>query len=133
MQNTSENTIVTSQNNTLGFAEGSRILKTNSFFQDLTKLMKNIDFYNFYKEHFTDWSNIQTTVFFMKLYTTIDYEYMNRYNEKISDEIMVFMLHKIMTTGSIRKNALKSFRNFQEDFCPNRTEHFRSLLYFDMS
>jgi hypothetical protein len=52
-------------------SSGKKILKDNQFFKDFTNLMRNNEFKQFYQNYFKDWSDIQTMIFYMKLYTTI--------------------------------------------------------------
>lgn len=109
--------------------KGSKILQTNSFFQDLCRLMKNNDFRTFYDKYFNDWSETQVMIFYMKLYSTIQYEYQKRNSNEISDELMTYMLHKIMTTTDTRKYAFELFQNYKE-VDHNKTQEFRNLLTF---
>ena len=109
--------------------KGSKILKTNGFFQDLCNIMKNEEFRKFYDTYFNDWSEIQVIIFYMKLYSTIQYEYQKRYNDSISDELMTYMLHKIMTTSTSRKYAFELFQSYK-DIDHNKTQEFRNLLTF---
>ena len=55
--------------------KGGEILNENKFFSDLCSMMKNVEFLKFYDEYLKDWSDIQCMIFYMKLYTTIDFEY----------------------------------------------------------
>src|SRR5210317_1643516 len=75
--------------------EGEKILKKNDFFRKLMNLMNSTEFNDFYDSYFKDWSDIETIVFYIKLYKTIDYEYNRRFNEEISDEIMTYMLYNV--------------------------------------
>ena len=93
-------------------SEGAKILKKNKFFRDFTSLMRNIEFKQFYFNYFKDWTDIQTMIFYMKLYTTIEDAYFGQYNKSISDELITFTLHKIITTDKIRKVAIEMFKNF---------------------
>ena len=52
----------------------------NPFFKDLVTIMSNPQFRHFYNTYFTDWNEIESMVFFMKLYSTIEYEYQQRFN-----------------------------------------------------
>ncbi len=54
---------------------GSKILKENHFFKEFISLMNNTEFKQFYDTYFNDWSDIQTMIFYMKLHSTIEYEY----------------------------------------------------------
>ena len=109
--------------------KGSKILQSNGFFQDLCSLMKNNEFRQFYTTYFNDWSEIQCMIFYMKLYSTIQYEYSKRYNEEITDTLMTYMLHKIMTTSETRKYAFDLFQNYK-DIDHKQTQEFRNLLTF---
>lgn len=94
--------------------EGKIILSQNTFFQDFISLMNNIEFDNFYKTYFQNWSDIETMVFYMKLYKALEYGYSIQYNNPIQPEIMTFALHKIMTTTQLRKSAIQIFNNFKK-------------------
>ena len=67
----------------------------------------------------------------MKLYTTIDFEYNRRYNNKISSATMTYMLKQIMATDATRKYALDLFADFKESDGHSNTQNFRSLLAFN--
>ena len=95
--------------------EGAKILKKNKFFSDLTKIMKNIPFREFYNEYFKDWSDVQVMIFYMKLYSVLEAEYYNRFSDNITDEIMAWTLYKIMENTSTRKTALQLFKNYKGD------------------
>lgn len=109
---------------------GKDILQKNSFFNDLVKLMKNTEFKEFYNKYFHDWTDIQTMIFYMKLYSTIEYEYNRRFNNNISDELMTYTLHNVMCNKETRKVAMKLFRDFKE-LVHSNTYDFRTLIQFN--
>ncbi len=110
--------------------KGGKILSENKFFSDLCSLMKNVEFLKFYDEYLKDWSDIQCMIFYMKLYTTIDYEYSNRFNNKISDEAMTYTIRQIMENRDTRRFAFDLFKDFK-DISHRNTGSFRTLLNFD--
>ena len=118
--------------------EGKNILKENIFFKDFTSLMRNQEFKKFYNEYFNDWSDIQTMIYYMKLYSTIEDLYFKKYNSKISDELMTYTLHKIITTKETRQISMKLFRFFQgkEDkltiLDKNELNNLESMINFDL-
>ena len=87
--------------------KGSKILYENEFFRDFISLMHNIEFNDFYKKYFQNWSDIETMLFYMKLYKAIEYGYKTKYCVDIDPELMTFTLHKVMTTTALRKSAIK--------------------------
>jgi hypothetical protein len=111
---------------------GKKILKNNQFFQDFTSLMRCQEFLNFYDNYFNDWSNIQTMVFYMKIYSAIEDLYYNQYNKRINDELMTYTLHKIITTTETRKAAIELFKNFKgEDVDSSKLITFKSMINFN--
>ena len=116
--------------------EGKKILKKNDFFQDFTSLMINSEFRNFYNQYFKDWSDIQTMVFYMKMYSTIEEIYFIKYHEHISDELMTYTLHKIITTNETRKAAIELFKEFKGEnneltVNKKRITSFEALIDFE--
>ena len=110
---------------------GRKVLKQNQFFQDLCNLMQNVEFAKFYDNYFQDWTDIECMVFYMKLYSTIQFEYQHRFQKSISDETMTYMLHKIMTNAKSRSYAFDIFKNYKKDFGHASHEGFRKHLTFD--
>ena len=128
-----EHKIVKKNSNEILFEEsiikGNKILCENEFFQDFISLMHNIEFNNFYKKYFQNWSDIETMIFYMKLYKAIEYGYSMKFETNIDPQLMTFTLHKIMTTTSLRKAAMKTFRNFKDSSISDK-EIFCKLLDF---
>jgi len=92
--------------------------------------MKNKEFKYFYDEYFKDWSDIETMIFFMKLYSTIEVEYTSRFNNDINDETMAFMLHSVMSDKKSRSMAFSLFRNFKDHEGSRKIKDFKNLLDF---
>ena len=109
--------------------KGSKILYENEFFRDFISLMHNIEFNDFYKKYFQNWSDIETMLFYMKLYKAIEYGYKTKYCVDIDPELMTFTLHKVMTTTALRKSAIKIFRNFKDSSITDK-EIFCKLIDF---
>jgi len=113
--------------------KGSAILEENNFFKDLIKLMKDNSFREFYNEYFTDWSDIQIMIFYMKLYSVIEQEYLSRFSVTICDEVMSWALYTIMSDQESRQTALKLFKNYKGDFLEidvAETTQFRQQIAF---
>ena len=104
----------------------NNILPKNNFFSDLCLLMKNPQFSNFYNAHFNDWSDIQSIIVYMKLYSTISHSFRSQYNRDITDEEMTFMLHNIMTNSKSRKFVFDIFNKYKSSF--NNSNGFSQQL-----
>lgn len=114
--------------------KGSEILKKNEFFEKLIKMMNSSEFLDFYDSYFKDWSDIETIIFYIKLYKTVEYEYKRRFNNNISPELMTYSLYNILNTKELRKCALEKFRDFKElkHVDMSKNEEFRYLLDFNL-
>ena len=103
----------------------------NPFFDKLVAIMKNKEFREFYDTYFTDWNEIQSMVFFMKLYSTIEYEYQERFNQPIHEKEMSHMLAFVMQNTLTRKYAIDLFQEFKSTIDYQKTKQFRTLLTFN--
>ena len=94
--------------------------------------MNSDEFNDFYDSYFKDWSDIETIIFYIKLYKTIAYEYNQRFNKEISDEVMTYMLYNVMNNTPTRKLALEKFRDFKDNknVDMNKNSDLRYLLDF---
>lgn len=119
------------ENASSSIERGNKIYNSNPFFRDLTGLMNNVEFHDFYNKYFHDWSDIQTMIFYMKLYKAIEYGYQTQYQSKIEPELMTFVLHKIMTTTYMRKRAMEIFNSFKESSLSDH-EMFCKLIDFEI-
>lgn len=108
-------------------SSGSRILQKNNFFSDLVNLMENKEFKFFYEKYFNDWTDIETMIFYMKLYQSITNEYYERFEKEISKEIITYMMQKIMSNENMRKVAIDCFRKYKDQNYKSLT----NLLSFD--
>tara|TARA_Y100000768_G_scaffold388684_1_gene386146 strand:+ start:732 stop:1244 length:513 start_codon:yes stop_codon:yes gene_type:complete len=106
------------------------IKEGNPFFNDLINIMNNYEFKIFFNKYFTDWNEIQTMVFFMKLHSTIEYEFTRQFNTKIDKSEMEIILNKVMENNTTRKMALSLFNDYKQCTDYKNTEKFRSLLSF---
>ena len=111
---------------------GEKILNKNDFFKKLMNLMNCEEFNDFYDSYFNDWSDIETIIFYIKLYKTIAYEYKNRFKEEICDELMTYMLYSVMSNTELRKLAFQKFRDLKENknIDMEKNKEFRYLLDF---
>ena len=110
--------------------KGEEILKTNPFFKNLCSIMKNKEFRQFYEQYLQSWNDVECMIFYMKLYSTIEYEFKERYNMNITDDLMTYTLHEIMSTPQLRKTAFALFKAYEKDLTVSQTKPLRTLLTF---
>lgn len=104
--------------------KGNNILNENHFLRELSELMENEKFNNFFNKYMNDWVGIKSTVTYMKLYT----ELKNKYNEINEDElnknIVVFLLTKIMRNKHLMTASIKTIDDM---FDNNKVEFFDEI------
>ena len=87
---------------------GKEIIKTNDFFYDLSELMENPRFINFYNKYLYNTNEIKTTMIYMKLYENIKNKYKEFTEKDLNKYVNIFLLHHIMTKSRLRRIAIDS-------------------------
>jgi len=99
---------------------GDRILNENHFLRELSELMENEKFNNFFNKYMNDWVGIKSTVTYMKLYTELKNKYSEINDEELNKNIVVFLLTKIMRNKHLMTTSIKTiddmFDNNKLDF-----------------
>ena len=94
--------------------EGERLYNKNEFFRDLSRLMENQEFQLFHEKYLSDWTDIQTTVMYMKLYDDIKKTYLRSFSKDASKELVLFITQKIISNYETRKFIVEKFVDFQK-------------------
>lgn len=99
---------------------GDKILNENHFLRELSELMENEKFNNFFNRYMNDWIGIKSTVTYMKLYTELKNKYSEINDEELNKNIVVFLLTKIMRNKHLMTSSIKTiddmFDNNKLDF-----------------
>ena len=99
---------------------GDKILNENHFLRELSELMENKKFNNFFNRYMNDWIGIKSTVTYMKLYTELKNKYSEINDEELNKNIVVFLLTKIMRNKHLMTSSIKTiddmFDNNKLDF-----------------
>ena len=108
-------------NNKLDIIEkGKKKINNNDFLKELTELMENKKFRNFFNKYMDDWIGIKCTVTYMKLYDELKKKYKEVNDEELDKNIIVFLLTKIMGNKELRPASIKTidqlFENNKLDF-----------------
>jgi len=94
--------------------EGKNIVESNDFLKDLSNLMENEEFINFYNKHMTNWMDIKCTSIYMRLYSEFKNKYKILADTDLDRHIIVFLLRKIMTDKELRPFSIKTIEKMQE-------------------
>ena len=88
--------------------KGLELLEKNEFFKDLTEIMTDTKFSNFYNKYFKTMDDIKTTVIYMKLFNLFKEKYNNLSQKELSNYVNVYLLHKTMTTPVLRTSMISA-------------------------
>ena len=105
-------------------AFGEKRIKENEFFKDLTDLMENEQFLNFYNKHMNNWMNIKSTVIYMRLYNEFKEKYREIKDEELDKNIIVYLLCKIMRDRQLRPVSINIIDNLLQT---GKSDYFKEL------
>ncbi len=94
--------------------EGQRIYNKNGFFRDLSRLMEKADFQAFHEKYLADWSDIEVTMMYMKLYTDIKSKYPQSFERPASKELALFITSKVIGNNETRRFLIEKFTEFKK-------------------
>ena len=93
--------------------EGEKIYNNNTYFKDLHDMMQNKQFRTFYDKYYRNWGEIEVMMMYMKLYESIENEYFQQFNEKISKEKVLYIVKEIIKNKGSRKYTLNKFKELK--------------------
>ena len=107
---------------------GEKRIKENEFFKDLTDLMENEQFLNFYNKHMNNWMNIKSTVIYMRLYNEFKEKYRELNDEELDKNIIVYLLCKIMRDRELRPLSINIIDNLLQSGKSNYFHELETIL-----
>ena len=91
---------------------GKKEIETNSFFNFLNKLMTHPDLRPYIDENFKEWTDIETTIMFIKLYQSIEAEF-KKNNCPINGDEIIAIVKGLITNSVYRQEIVQEMRYFQ--------------------
>ena len=107
--NNNENTIAKMEQ------EGEKIVEKNTFFKDLSTIMKNADVKTFFDKYFTDMNSIKSTVIYMKVFRLLEEKYKTLSEKELSEYVNIYLLHRAMTSNELRTKLINDTLEHLED------------------
>ena len=104
--------------------QGSELLEKNDFFKDLTEIMTDKKFSQFYDKYFKTMDDIKTTVIYMKLFNLFKEKYNDLSQKELSNCVNVYLLHKTMTTPALRTSMISATIKHLEN---NKIDIFKTV------
>ena len=122
-----ENKITVKNDNEKIVLQGKEIIKNNDFFKDLSNIMENEEFTNFFDKYLNNWMDVRCIVIYMKLYSEFKEKYKLMNNKELDKEVVVFLLKKIMGDKDLRKFSIKTIERKYDE---KRVDFFKDLKKF---
>lgn len=107
--------------------QGKEIIENNEFFKDLSNIMENEEFTNFFDKYLNNWMDVRCIVIYMKLYSEFKEKYKLINNKELDKEVIVFLLKKIMADKDLRAFSIKTI---EKKYDARRVDFFKDLKKF---
>ncbi len=109
------NKIVLINNDNEGIAKGENLLNTNDFFKELTEIMEDKRFSNFFEKWFTTLGEIKVTVIYMKLYNELKKKWKMLTDEELDKKINIFIIWNMMREKNMNKFTISTIMDSLEN------------------
>jgi hypothetical protein len=108
--------------------EGDKILNTHEFYNELSELMENEKFSNFFKKYFTNMTETKITVVYMKLYQEFKNKWREMNDDDLDKRINIFLLWNMMHNQTVNKFTLHTVLSHLDN--PKKINIFDNLKKF---
>ena len=112
--------------------KGEKILESHDFFRDLSEIMENEKFSNFFEEYFCNMTETKITVVYMKLYKEFKDKWKEINDKELDKRINIFLLWRMMKDKDINKFALHTvLKHLDNPKKTNILDEFQSFMKLD--
>jgi Glu-tRNA(Gln) amidotransferase subunit E-like FAD-binding protein len=108
--------------------KGEKILESHDFFRDLSEIMENEKFNNFFEKYFCNMTETKITVVYMKLYKEFKDKWKEINDKELDKRINIFLLWRMMKDKDINKFALHTVLDHLEN--PKKVNIFEEFQDF---
>ena len=124
-----DNNLQLTRNNSFDVKKkGEKVLETHDFYRDLSEIMEDKKFVNFFNKYFTSMTETKITLVYMKLYNEFKNKWKELTDTELDKKINVFLLWKMMKDRNMNKFALHTVIDHLEH--PNEVDIFNELKQF---
>lgn len=107
---------------------GEKIIENNEFLKDISELMENEKFNNFFNKYMSDWMDIKCSITYMKLYNEFKIKYEKLNNKQLDRSIIIYLLTKIMKDKKLRPWSIKTIDTMLNDNKKKFFDEFEKFL-----
>lgn len=101
-----ENKIIKKNDSFEVLEQGEAVLAEHDFYKDLSEIMEDEKFSNFFDKYFTSMSEIKISVVYMKLYQEFKKTWKNMTDSDLDKRINTFLIWKMMKDREINRFTL---------------------------
>ena len=110
------------------FSIGQNKIANNDFFKELTELLEDDKFKNFYDKYMSNWLDIKCSITYMHLYKQFKIKYKELNNEELDKNLAVYLLSKIMSDKNLRPWSIKTVDKMLNNKKVNFFEEFENIM-----
>ena len=107
---------------------GQNKIANNDFFKELTELLEDDKFKNFYDKYMSNWLDIKCSITYMHLYKQFKIKYKELNNEELDKNLAVYLLSKIMSDKNLRPWSIKTVDKMLNNKKVNFFEEFENIM-----
>jgi hypothetical protein len=117
--------IISTSENAIKF--GNKMLNENNFLRDLTSLMENEEFKNFFDKYMDNWVSVKSSIMYMTLYSEFKEKYKEVSDDVLDKNIIVYLLCKVMRDRSLMSFSVDTIDKMYND---EKVNYFKELETF---
>jgi hypothetical protein len=107
---------------------GQNKIANNDFFKELTELLEDDKFKNFYDKYMSNWLDIKCSITYMHLYKQFKIKYKELNNQELDKNLAVYLLSKIMSDKNLRPWSIKTVDKMLNNKKVNFFEEFENIM-----
>ena len=107
---------------------GKNKIANNEFFQDLSELLEEDKFKQFFDKYMSSWLDIKCSITYMHLYRQFKIKYKELNNEELDKNLAVYLLSKIMCDKTLRPWSIKTVDKMLDNKKMDFFKEFETLM-----
>ena len=107
---------------------GKNKIANNEFFQDLSELLEEDKFKQFFDKYMSSWLDIKCSITYMHLYRQFKIKYKELNNEELDKNLAVYLLSKIMCDKTLRPWSIKTVDKMLDNKKLDFFKEFETLM-----
>ena len=107
---------------------GKNKIANNEFFKDLSELLEEDKFKEFFDKYMSSWLDIKCSITYMHLYRQFKIKYKELNNEELDKNLAIYLLSKIMCDKTLRPWSIKTVDKMLDNKKMDFFKEFETLM-----